>query len=392
MRCSILGVVALGVVTIAALGCSSARVGTDAGTDAAVDDAGAYDPRPVLPSWMTDARVLVSGHEREEQWDCRTKLCRHNENVDMVAFKGAHWLVHRTARSQTLGPNSSLHVLRSTDSGKTFADTATIVAPKDRDLRDPHFYVVGSELWLKALTRLPIVSDRDSNVDTVTVVTHSSDGVSWAPLQNAAAPTWSLWRVLQHAGVYYSAAYEDGDKSVVLYSSADGAQWAKGAPVYTVSADTPLETELVFMPSGRMLALVRTDGTDSELLGVSGRLRTQICSAMPPYDTFTCPAVFDGQRLDGPLAFSWNSRVFVVARKHLQDGSGRKRTALFELTGTLEGGPLGIKEWGEIPSAGDTAYAGYAMVDANRAVLGWYSGDLYTDRPWVIAMFDITDI
>src|SRR5439155_730450 len=92
--------------------------------------------------------------------------------------------------------------------------------------------------------------------------------------------------------------------------------------------------------------------------------------------------------------FFWNSRLFVVARKHLQH-TGKKRTALFELVspvGTLEGGPIAIKEWGEIPSAGDTSYAGVAMVDSSRALVTWYSGDLQADRPWVLAMFDLTDI
>lgn len=372
--------------------CSSAKVAGDAGADAYVEPDSGYDPHPTLPPWLTDARVLVSGHDKEAEWSCRTNLCRHDENVDMTTFGGATFLVHRTARSQTLGPNSSLHVLKTTDGGKNFADVATIPAPMDRDLRDPHFFQVGSELWIKAITRLPVVSDRDSNVDSVSVVTHSSDGALWSALQPIAPPTWSFWRPRERAGTWYSAAYEDGDKRVVLWSSTDGATWTKGAEVYGVSADTPLETELVFMPSGRMLALVRMDGTDAELLAVTGRLRTAICWAMPPYDAFTCPSTIDGQRLDGPLALTWNGRVFVVARKHLQDGSGRKRTALFELTGTLEGGPLGIKEWGELPSAGDTAYAGAAMIDANRAVLGWYSGDLFTDKPWVLAMFDLTDI
>lgn len=114
---------------------------------------------------------------------------------------------------------------------------------------------------------------------------------------------------------------------------------------------------------------------------------------MPPYDTFDCPQTLDGQRLDGPLALFWNSRLFVVARKHiLTDTLCRKRTSLFELTGTLEGGPLDIHEIGELPSAGDTSYAGYAMLDANRAAVAWYSGDLDRDESWQTGMFNLTDI
>ncbi len=352
-----------------------------------------YDPHPTLPPWMTDAEVFVSGHDLEDQWDCRTQICRHNENVDMISWNGAIYLVHRTARSQVLGPNSSLHVYRSTNDGQSFADVATIQAPSDRDLRDPSFYVVGSDLYIKALTRLPVSSTRDSNVDTITVATHSSDGATWSALENIAPDTWSFWRVKQNAGVYYSAAYEDGDLAVLLFSSPDGKTWTMGPPVYTVAADTPLETELTFMPSGRLLALVRTDGDDQHYLATIPPIKTMVCWSMPPYDTpFVCPQQLDGVRLDGPLSFFWNNRLFVVARKHLLDGSGRKRTALYEITGNLEGGPIDYKEWGEIPSAGDTSYAGYAMLDSNRALVSWYSGDLDLDRPWVIAMFDLTDI
>ena len=57
-------------------------------------------------------------------------------------------------------------------------------------------------------------------------------------------------------------------------------RWTAGPAIYGVSADTPLETELIFTPSGkRMLALVRIDGTDDELLGNTGRLRTKVCWA-----------------------------------------------------------------------------------------------------------------
>jgi hypothetical protein len=258
-------------------------------------------------------------------------------------------------------------------------------------MRDPHFYQVGGELYIKALTRLPVLSTRDSNVDTVAVAMHSSDGVTWSAQTPIGPHGWSFWRIKQQNGVYYTAAYQDGDLSVVLYTSTDGVTWTAGAPIYTVSADTPLETELTFMPGGKLVALVRMDGTNQELLGDQGRLRTKVCWADPPYATFACPAEFDGQRLDGPLTFFVGSRLFVVARKHLQ-GTGKKRTALYEIAGDFNGGALSIQEWGELPSAGDTSYAGVAMVDPAHALVTWYSGDLTADRPWALAMFDLTDI
>jgi hypothetical protein len=372
--------------------------GAEANVDAAID-AEAAAPVP-LPAFMPTASVFVNGHLYDDPYgNCRTGYCRHNENTDMIVWNGAIWLVHRSAISQDLGPNSALHVYKSIDHGKSFVQTAFIDAPTDRDIRDPSFFIVGNQLCMKVLERLHPsgTGARDTGVDTITAIKTSSDGVTWTQGQVVAPHGWSFWRVKQNAGVYYSAAYQDGDQQVVMYSSHDGLTWTAGPQVYGVAADTPLETELQFMPDGRLLALVRMDGTDSELLGDWGRLRTKICWAMPPsYAAFSCPSEFDGQRLDGPVTFSWNGRLFVIARKHLQ-GTGKKRTSLFEIlgfdgSGAPDGGAPTIQEWGELPSAGDTSYAGIAMTDATHAVVSWYSGDLQADRPWVLGMFDLTSI
>ena len=111
-----------------------------------------------------------------------------------MSWKGAIWLVHRTANSQVLGPNCALHVWRTADGGGSFQHQASILAPTDRDLRDPHFYAVGGELFIKALTRLPVTSARDSDVDTVAVATHSPDGVSWTALAPIGPHGWSAGR------------------------------------------------------------------------------------------------------------------------------------------------------------------------------------------------------
>lgn len=359
---------------------------------------GAGGSGPVTPPWLTDARILVSG-ETTGNTDCRTGVCKHSENTDLINWQGAIYLVHRTAISQILGPNSSLRIYKSTDGGKTFALQTIIPAPTDRDIRDPHFYVVGNELYIKTLCRVAqtVPTERDADTDTLPQFVKSSDGKTWSalsPITDGMGNSWnthSLWRIKEQGGVFYSAAYLDGDLSVTLFSSTDGETWQKGADVYTISADTPLETELTFMPSGKLLALVRMDGTDAELLGDSGVLRTKICWADPPYGSFSCPAEFDGERLDGPLSFFHDDRLFVVARKHL-GANDKKRTALYEITGTLEGGPLSIKEWGELPSAGDTSYAGVATIDATHSLLSWYSGNLDLDQGWVLGMLNTTDI
>jgi hypothetical protein len=386
------------------LACSVCAACTESGSLIPSADAGSDVPAeaafPVpIPSFMPSAEIFVDGLQYNDVYlDCRTGYCRHNENTDMIVWNDATWLVHRSAISQQLGPNSALHVYRSTDHGQTFAQAAFIDAPTTRDIRDPSFFIVGKQLYMKVLERLSAAANpgggvRDTGVDTVSMVKTSTDGVHWTADTEVAPHGWSFWRVKESAGVYYSAAYQDGDLQVVLYSSPDGLHWTAGPQIYGISVDTPLETELTFMPGGKLLALVRMDGTDAELLGDQGRLRTKICWSDPPYASFACPAEFDGQRLDGPVSFFWQGRLFVIARKHLLGTEDKKRTSLFEILGDfVDGGALTIQEWGELPSAGDTSYAGIAMVDATHAVVSWYSGDLQADRPWVLGMLDPTNI
>jgi hypothetical protein len=434
----------------------------DAVSDGNVGDGFTFDAGDAavtLAPWTTQASIFVNGFEAAAagQVDCRTEICQHNEDTDMIAWQGAIYMVHRTAHSQVLGPNSSLLVYKSVDDGASFKEVARIDAPMTpidadddatmgRDIRDPAFFIVrdgsGNEtLHMKAITRLPtnvaVVQTRDSNVDSISVGFTSSDGVSWSPLARLAPNMWSFWRVKELGGVFYSAAYHDGDSSVSLFSSPDGVTWTMGAQVFGVTADTPLETEIVAMPNGNMLAIVRTDGSDEDLSGNDNNQRTHICWATPPYTVFDCPEILLGERLDGPVAFFWQQRLFVIARRQIESPAMRKRTSLFELTPTLAGtvdagadggalvtidsgldaetvmsgdwgespadaGPdggafddeplLAVKWWGDLPSAGDTAYAGVAFTDATHARVVWYSGDVAADQAWYISLLGPTNI
>ncbi|HWE26347.1 MAG TPA: hypothetical protein VHB97_00015 [Polyangia bacterium] len=364
---------------------------------AAVVATGCSSSRSSLPAWISSAQIAVPGNGVANH-DCTSGICKHNENTDLTLFHGDIYLVHRTAESQMLGPNSSLNVYRY--AAGAFTLVKRIPAPSDRDIRDPHFYVVGDELRIKALARLPSDLIRDSGVDTVALEVAALDAsTNWSEL---GPHGWSFWRLKQApTGEWLTAAYQDGDRSVVLYRSVDGVSFSAGATIYDDASQTPLETELTFFPSGRLLALVRTDGSDAEITGDAG-VRTVVCWADPPYASIVCPQVLDGVRLDGPLTFFWHDRLFVIARKHL-GADGRKRTALYELGGTLDGGTLDggtldgggtltIREWGELPSAGDTSYAGAAPLPDGRVLATWYSGDVASDDTWLLGMYAATDI
>jgi hypothetical protein len=343
------------------------------------------------PGWLLNDRILVASNLSNQ--DCRSGVCKHNENTDLTRWHGAVYLVHRTAGSQVLGPNSSLRVYRSRDDGRTFKLQAIIPAPAGRDIRDPCFYTVGKRLFIKAITRLPGFALRDQDAGSITVETHSTNGRTWSAAHAIGPERWGFWRVVKHDGVYYATAYEDGDLRIVLYRSRDGIRWTSGPLIYGVSADTPLEAELAFSPSGKhMLALVRMDGNNVDLLGYQGRLRTKVCWSSPPFARFTCPETLNGVRLDGSVAFYRGQRLFVIAREHLHGPGIRKRTALYEITGNLEGGPIGIHKWGDFPSAGDTSYAGVVPLGGGRFLVSWYSSPLQGDPSWLTGFSGPTNI
>ena len=159
--------------------------------------------------WLDDAHIAVMGNGVTNQ-DCRSAICKHNENTDMIVWNGDIWLVHRTAESQMLGPNSSLHIYRYTKG--TFVQTAQIDAPSDRDIRDPHFYIVDGALRIKALARVPSTLLRDAETDTVALGTSTTDGTTWSDFVEIGPHMWSFWRLKQSpTGEWLTAAYEDGD-------------------------------------------------------------------------------------------------------------------------------------------------------------------------------------
>src|SRR5262249_38424771 len=145
--------------------------------------------------WLRRSRILVPGNLTNT--DCRTGVCKHNENTDLTGWRGGVWLVHRTAESQVRGPNSSLRVSRSRNAGGPFELQALVPADFGRDLRDPHFYRVGKRIFLKAIIRLPGFGVREEGVDSQAVETHSMDGRHWSPLRAIGPLRWTYWRVVE---------------------------------------------------------------------------------------------------------------------------------------------------------------------------------------------------
>jgi hypothetical protein len=160
--------------------------------------------------------------------------------------------------------------------------------------------------------------------------------------------------------------------------------------VLEIDADGTLAAEVIDARGKRLYRLSLAPG---ELPGSPG---TPAHQGVLGDEALRCVRLFPqeltGVRLDGPVAFFWKSRLFVIARKHLAERTLRKRTALYEITGNLEGGPIRITEWGELPSAGDTSYAGVVRLGGARFLTTWYSSSIQQDPNWITGLVAPSDI
>ncbi len=309
---------------------------------------------------------------------------RHNSNTDLVFFKDCFWLIHASAPWHFASETTRLILRRSTDA-HTWEKVAEFQNPGE-DIRDPKLAVIGGRLILYALKNTSFEAE-----PYLTVAAASDDGVTWTKFVDMDPKGWLFWRPESPDGgkTWYIPAYwfEHG-KSIVLKSE-DGLNWDVASIVY--SGDVNDETAITFLPDLTMLATGR--------LEVSGyyfgdnRGNTLIATAQPPYMTWNY-SHSNITRLDGPALFSYNGRVYAVGRYQpgakpflFETGSilARKRTSLF----LVEEDRL---VWlSDLPSAGDTSYAG-VVVRGDEAYVSYYTSNIRRDYPWIIGMLSKSDI
>jgi hypothetical protein len=99
-------------------------------------------------------------------------------------------------------------------------------------------------------------------------------------------------------------------------------------------------------------------------------------------------------RLDGPYLFRLGDTVYAVARyqpgrrgflTRLGGALSRKRTSIFRVE------PDRLVRLSDLPSAGDTSYAGVVVRD-DALWIDYYSSRIDRDFPWLLGMFLATDV
>jgi hypothetical protein len=303
----------------------------------------------------------------------------------LIQWQDYFYLAYVSSPFHFASDKSVLHIKRSADLGRTWEEVATF-DPVGEDIRDPKLAVVGSRLFLYALKNTSFVAE-----PYITVYAYSENGTTWTDLEVVPGlDGWLFWRPKTQDGItFYNSAYWYQHGKSVLLKSKDGIQWEMISTIHEGHKND--ETEIIFLPDGRLLATARLeyesfgDGMFGHPLGA-----TLIAISEPPYTTWREFVQSRVARLDGPCLFTYKARVYAAGRYQPDLGrSGpltdqgsilaRKRTSLFEVRQD------GLAYLTDLPSAGDTSYVGAVLV-GDWAYLSYYTSPIERDDAWLLGM------
>ncbi len=311
---------------------------------------------------------------------------RHNAFTDLVYWRTGFWLVFVSSPSHFASRRSRIILLHSLDA-HVWKEAARFDG-QGEDIRDPKLAVVNDHLLL-----IVLLNRAFDPLPYQTVCANSADGLTWTELAPALPPGWLLGHPKPSMqGTWYAPAHNLKTGAVQLFTSQDGVTWKAGATITgEKGAD---ETAVEFLPDGRLLAVTRFEAGG----GIFGHPQagTLLSVAEAPYDKWSVLHSSRPTRLDSPTLFSNQGRVYAVGRSqpHISgpyqwQGSAfsRKRTSLYRVDVSGED----LTHLADLPSAGDTAYAG-VVVRNGQAILSYYTSPLRSDPAWLTGMLFPTSI
>ena len=265
---------------------------------------------------------------------------RHNAFTDLVRHEGQWYCVFREG-SKHVSPDGSLRVITSKD-GREWSSLALISHPTD-DLRDAKLTIAPDGRFM--LNGAGMQADKPIRYHSM--VWFSSDrGKTWTQDRRIGDPGFWLWRAHWHQGAAYSMGYRtdrDRTKRILrFYRSTDGVKYEALIDEVNV-ANGVGEDRILFLKDGSALCLLRHEtGTKKGFLG----------KAKPPFTEWAWREL--NHRIGGPNMIQLpDGRILAATRLY----SPRTRTSLSWID--AEAGA--IRECLELPSGGDTSYAGMVL-------------------------------
>jgi hypothetical protein len=266
----------------------------------------------------------------------------HNAFTDLLLHQGRWYCVFREG-SKHVSPDGSLRVITSKD-GNDWKSLALISHQTD-DLRDAKLSVTpGGRFMLNGAGM-----QADKPIRYHSMVWFSDDkGQTWDNGRRIGDPGFWLWRAQWNDGTAYSMGYDTNrdrtKRTLRLYKSSDGAVFEPLIDQVNVPNGVG-EDRILFAEDGSALCLLRHEtGSKNGLLG----------KAKSPYTQWEWKEL--DLRIGGPNMIQLpDGRIIAATRLY----SPRTRTSLSWIepeTGT-------ITECLELPSGGDTSYAGMVLHD-----------------------------
>ncbi len=307
---------------------------------------------------------------------------KHNAFTDLLFWHDSFWLIYVSSPSHFASKKSRLVLLRSSDA-QTWHEVQKFDG-NGEDIRDPKLAVIQGQMFLYAL-----LNQKFDPEPYKTIAAHSPDGLSWSPFREVAPSGWLMGRpVTSDNQIWYAPAHRLDHGTAVLLKSTDGVNWSIQSQIFDGREERADETAIQFLQDGRLIAVTRLEA-GSSLFG-SPQAGTLISVAASPFTAWTQITKSRVTRLDGPTLFRVGDQVYAVGRSQpkvsapfqgLGSAFSQKKTALF----LVQENAAGLIHLTDLPSCGDTSYAGVAIADG-KVFISYYTNDPRKDYPWLWGM------
>ncbi len=277
----------------------------------------------------------------------------HNAFTDLARFNDAWYCAFREGLGH-LCDEGKLRVIRS-DDGERW-DSVALMDWDNGDVRDAKLSITADErLMLNGAVRHLSLPSEESLFQSVTW--RSVDGQLWDGPHDCPTGlnTWR-WSTTWHKGFGYSFGYYGKDAGGALYRTADGIKWELvQGDVYPDVVSYGNETSIVFLDDDTAYCLLRRDGDDA--------FTAQLGISNPPYADWQWNDL--GVRMGGPKMIRLQDGRLLAAVRLYGDA---RRTLLYWIDPTSFQATVCL----ELPSSGDTSYAGMVEED-NIVTISYYS-------------------
>jgi hypothetical protein len=284
----------------------------------------------------------------------------HNAFTDLIRFKGKWYCAFREAEAH-VSATADIRIL-SSKNGRDW-EPASVIEMKGHDLRDPKLSISPDGKYLEVLAGDVVREGKGPALSTRNFITRSQNGIKWEQMEFVGPEQEWLWRITWFNKKAYGIAYDvhpevraSGNFLTRLYVADNKLKFASLADPLCIQAGAN-EATIRFTTNGTAYVLQRRDGprnANSAFVGKSEK----------PYTQWEWKDL--GKFFGGPNFIQIpDGRWMAVGRILKPDATGRMvpKTVLCELDYKM----AELRELLELPSGGDTSYAG----------LYWYDGLLW---------------